>query len=709
LFDLLLNWAVLAVSLYLTISLLWLGLMVLLSGNRRAMGTWLTGSGLLLGALFFTSHTAILGQGLDTTSLGMDFWWWVSWLPAIIAPLAWYGAMLWYSGYRRREAHPHRGWLRAVLALTAGLLFLLVFANPMPAYNYVAGRQFISTPGIAGIPLLILAYLLYSLLCYLLPLDLLRRPPGTKDPFEAVARRRARPWLVAASIFLLLAGIGLVWTALWALKAEPPPSLRSPGVEQQVLEFDLLVASLVAASITLLGRAIVAYEVFTGRPLPRRGFFRQWRSTVILATGYSLVVSGGLAIHMRPLYSLMMATALMTVFYALYSWRSFVEREHSMSQLRPFIASQDLYDQLVAGGKGDAPGPQALFDTLCREVLGVRAAALAPAGALAPLAGPPLVYSNGEESLSPPDVQQMAVLFPSPQVRCLALPESGAAWAVSLWHARGLGGVLLLSEKTDGNPFTDEEIEIAQAGGERLLDMLAGVEMARLAMDLLRQKIAQVRVLEGQGRRVLHDEVLPELHTAILYLSSRKELPEVSQALETLTSAHHRLSDLVRAVPPGAPERLAQVGLVSALQSLVENDFSREFNTLSWQVPAGAEEAARRLPPFASEVLFFAARELVRNAARYGRGPDPARPLSLPVGLQVDGNLRLWVQDDGVGLPPAGLTGSSLGSGSGLRFHSAMLAAIGGSLEVHSSPSGGTRGEITLLEISPSEFASSGR
>jgi signal transduction histidine kinase len=202
---------------------------------------------------------------------------------------------------------------------------------------------------------------------------------------------------------------------------------------------------------------------------------------------------------------------------------------------------------------------------------------------------------------------------------------------------------------------------------------------------------------------VLHDEVLPELHTAILYLSSRKELPEVNQALETLTRAHHRLSDLVRTVPPGAPERLAQVGLVAALQSLVENDFSREFSTVSWQVTDEAEEDARRLPPFASEVLFFAARELVRNAARYGRGSDPNRQLSLQVGLQVDGNLRLWVQDDGVGLPPTGITGSSHisyreGSGSGLRFHSAMLAAIGGSLEVRSFPSGGTRGEIVLLQ-----------
>ena len=52
-----LDWAGLAVSLFTTISLLWLGLTILLNGNRRAAGTWLIGVGMLLGAAFFTSHT----------------------------------------------------------------------------------------------------------------------------------------------------------------------------------------------------------------------------------------------------------------------------------------------------------------------------------------------------------------------------------------------------------------------------------------------------------------------------------------------------------------------------------------------------------------------------------------------------------------------------------------------------------------------------
>jgi len=50
----------------------------------------------------------------------------------------------------------------------------------------------------------------------------------------------------------------------------------------------------------------------------------------------------------------------------------------------------------------------------------------------------------------------------------LALHQAGGAvWAVPLWSERGLIGALLLGEKRDGGLYTQEEIEIARATGER--------------------------------------------------------------------------------------------------------------------------------------------------------------------------------------------------------------------------------------------------
>lgn len=689
-----LDWAGLAVSLFNTISLAWLALTVLFNGNRRSAGTWITGVGLLLGAILFVSHTAILGRGLSNVGLGMDFWWWVSWGPAVIAPPAWYGAMLWYTGFPWGKRHPHRFWLALVPAWAVVVILLLLLANPLPSYGHVVVRNLEPAPMTVGVPALLLAYLGYMLLCYLLPLDLLRRAEVEASPLAAAARHRARPWLTAVSALFLAAGVVAAWTALWALQVSPP-TLSDPGVATAAKRFDLAVIGLIGLGITLLGRAIVAHAVFTERPLPRRGFFRQWRSTVILAAGLGTVVAWGLTIQLRPLYMLMLVIGIMTVFHALYSWRASVEREQFMAQLRPFIASQGLYDQIVDAAPLDRGTVQHLFESLCHDVLGVRAAVLVPCGTLATLAGPPLVYAPSGTTIAVPAVAELAEWFPSPEVPYRPAGATGATWAVALWDKRRLGGVLLLAEKANGSPYSEEEIEIARAGGERLLDTLAGAEMAGLAMRLLRQHIAQVQVMERQGRRVLHDQVLPQLHTAILYLSGRREEPAVQEAIDTLTAAHRQISDLIHAVPMVTPQRLVEEGPVAALRETVEGEFAGDFDAVHWEVLPGAEEAARRLPLFVAEVVLFAARELVRNAARHGRGGATDRPLHLTVRWEVDQALRFIVEDDGVGLNGAGRANVEDG-GSGLPFHSTMVAAVGGRLEVSTLPRGGTRGVILL-------------
>jgi DNA-binding NarL/FixJ family response regulator len=116
--------AALAVSLFNTITLLWLGLTVLLNAERRTLGLWVSGGMLLLGSVFFLSHSAILGHGSDLFSQGINFWWHLGWFPVVYLPLAWYAVMLWYSGY---WSHPqsrlhlrHRAWFWLVVSLSIG-------------------------------------------------------------------------------------------------------------------------------------------------------------------------------------------------------------------------------------------------------------------------------------------------------------------------------------------------------------------------------------------------------------------------------------------------------------------------------------------------------------------------------------------------------------------------------------------------------------
>lgn len=60
-------------------------------------------------------------------------------------------------------------------------------------------------------------------------------------------------------------------------------------------------------------------------------------------------------------------------------------------------------------------------------------------------------------------------------------------------------------------------MEIARASCERLLDTRASAEMARRLLALQR-RLVESQVVDRRTRRVLHDDVLPQVQAALLAL-----------------------------------------------------------------------------------------------------------------------------------------------------------------------------------------------
>lgn len=678
-----LDWALMAVSLFNTILPLWLGLTVLLNAERRNWSIWLAGGGMIMASAFFVSHSAILSNGLNNISRGADFWWHVGWAPVIALPLAWYLVVLDYTGLWKTK---QQGASFVVTVTVAFLLVgLLLFANPLPSFDQVARSDLSATPEVGGIPLLIIIYPLYIMLCTGLSLAALRRPSPSERMMGDLARRRARPWLMVTSIVLLIVSLLVTWVMLWVIQSI---HLSFEAVTLTIGGFDLLIESLIGFAIVCIGQAVVAYEVFTGKALPRGGLLRQWRNGIILAAGYGAAISWSFTLQLRPIYSLLLTAVLMTVFYGLFSWRSFAERERYINHLRPFVASQRLYDNLLerSDSQTDLTTP---FYALCNDVLGARSAHLIPTGTLAPLVKP-MSYPPGG---APPAITALLSKFTSPQLVGLPLnpaEQGGMLWAVPLWSEGGLIGILLLGEKVDGGLYTQEEIEIARASGERLIDTQASAELARRLMTLQRQRLAESQLLDRRARRVIHDDVLPSLHAATLNLSDFGSLPKTSEVLNLLTGAHHQLSNLLREMPAAAAPEVARLGLIGALRQTVNEELKAAFDDVIWNVDPEAERKSRDLPPLTAEVIFYAAREAVRNAARYGRA-DSTRPLHLR--LKLDDS-TLVVEDDGIGLEAS--QGVNRGSGQGLALHSTMMAVVGGSLAVDSAAGTFTRVSLTL-------------
>ncbi len=699
-----LDWVILTVSIFNTMLLTWLGVTVWLHAERRSRGVLAGVVGLLVGALFFISHSALVSRPLFPFTAATDFWWHAGWGPVIVAPLAWYMIMLWYTGYweaRESALHRrHRVWLVAAVVLAVIMLLLLLAGNPLPDLEKSAAARMDEYAGGTGlnVPLLIFGYPLYIMLCIGLALDALLRPGPSARFMGDQARGRARPWLAAASLALMVVSFLVGFVLFWLFQQFILRQSLTVPVElvTRLAWYDLLIAALIGLAVLLLGQAIVSYEIFTGHSLPRRGLLRQWQNTIILAVDVSAVVAAILIFDLPAIYGLLLTVLMLTVFYALFGWRTFTEREQLTGKLRPFVTSQRLYDQLL----DDQPGPAAnaaspAFAALCGEVLEARQACLLPLGPLAPLAGPPLFYPAGD-GRPLPDVNAISARFDSPQTLGAALDPAenrGFAWAVPLWSERGQIGLLLLGEKQDGGYYSQEEMEIARASGERLVDANASAEIARRLILLQRQRLAESQVLDRQTRRVLHDDVLPLLHSALLSLNSGEGRAATPAATEALTQAHREISNLLRDIPPASSPEVARLGLLGALRQALSGEFPGAFDSVDWQVSDPAKAAADALRPLPAQVMFYAAREAVRNAARYGRA-RPGAPLKLTLRLAWQDGLLLQIEDSGGSLETGAVEPS--GSGHGLALHSTMMAVAGGTLTLESQPGAFTRVSLHL-------------
>jgi len=232
---------------------------------------------------------------------------------------------------------------------------------------------------------------------------------------------------------------------------------------------------------------------------------------------------------------------------------------------------------------------------------------------------------------------------------------------------------------------------------------------------------------------VLHDEVLPRLHLAIMRLESlrakarpvhagvsvRDEAPDGAPHAETrpdetrtgleevqheLSQAHHDLAALMRSAPMASLRRLEQ-GFAGALRAALDGEFRGSFDTVSLSLPDEARAAADALPPIVADLLLGATLEAIRNASKHARGEALHRPLTLEVALRAD---EAWVttrvRDDGVGLqaerddaghdarllPTPSLLSTASGARSGLLTHGALMGLVGGALHVGSQDGMGT-------------------
>lgn len=542
----------------------------------------------------------------------------------------------------------------------------------------------------------------------------------------------ARPVLLIAALLMVCLTISLGALGVWSMfnwlkvQAHGSKPMVSPTalntIPTNLIMLDVYATGCVALIVLLIGYSIVRYGILIERPLARRGFFEQWRGIVIVATTISLFIALLMLITHSSLGGLLLIASIATGTYALFTWSSYTAHDRYVSLLGPFLRSTSVRHWLNTDLQKTEQNMEALFFHLCKEVLEVRCARLVV------LAGPvrrSFAYrwslldvaavnddlgggGTGEQVVDlalAGEHQSLRSDLHAYRIRVTLQGLPVICWVLPIYDELGLVAKLYLGPREDGGAFTNEDMDLAQACGQRILDTLRDHEAMLAVAGLLRRRVVDVKLLGAQQRRVLHDETLPMLHLALLQLETVRSLRAnesderseqvLNNAVQSISDAHRQLASMMRAMATGAPHRLERDGMMTAIHTMLEQDFQHAFDVVEWEV---VEETARFIddvvPPAIAELIFAAVQEILRNAARHARGTDVHRRLRLTISAFCNPHLEVLVVDDGIGIVTS--SSATTGTGGGLLTHSALLAIAGGSVTVKTAPGEGVSVRIFL-------------
>jgi signal transduction histidine kinase len=238
-------------------------------------------------------------------------------------------------------------------------------------------------------------------------------------------------------------------------------------------------------------------------------------------------------------------------------------------------------------------------------------------------------------------------------------------------------GAIVVVSSTD--PLPDRsEVRVAE-----FTELVAtAISNATTRAELIASRARIVTASDQARRRIerdLHDGIQQRLIALGLDVQTlRTRLAENSvehEGLERLESDLGSVFEEVREISRGLhPALLARRGLRASLKALARRS----------PIPVELQVSARRSPEPVEVATYYAVSEALTNAIKHSR----ASLITIEI-ESTEETVRAAVQDDGIG-------GARLGAGSGLSGLVDRIDALGGTLDVISPSSAGTRVEIAL-------------
>ena len=293
-----------------------------------------------------------------------------------------------------------------------------------------------------------------------------------------------------------------------------------------------------------------------------------------------------------------------------------------------------------------------------------------------------------------------------------ALTEVEQSWLsrprIKLWiplvRQGALHGLLLLGAKAGDEAFDSGDLRMlgtlawsaaVAAENVRLVTALRrrADEVNRLYSRLLQSREAERKRLA----RELHDRVIQELVNLHLSLDTpgspptREPTPAIREGLRSVIDNLRAVCTELR------PSALDDLSLGLAIQGYVEEVSLKHGLEISLRLPHGGSEQLEALPEDVRLGLFRVLQEALTNVHRHAG----ASRVEVELAAAAD-RVTLEVRDDGRGFTCPADLGTLIRSGHfGLAGAHERMSLLGGSLDLESVPSGGTRLRASVPRVAP--------
>ncbi len=521
-----------------------------------------------------------------------------------------------------------------------------------------------------------LSYLFYILICISVPIIGLFSFRTSKKILPEIAKNKAVPYLKTISLlllgvvilvfFLFLGGeIGIIEDPVLKLFLNPVP----------FYVFLIGIQFLVSISVLALGQALISYEIFTGRILPKIGLRQEWKKInlgFLLITFLYFIIS---TLGFSKIELFLIGSYVYNVSRTFLLKKNKELRLAKNSILNSIITTENIAENVISSPKEKLQKP---FEILCSDILETSSALFISESRIPFVADMILTYPIDLEKNKNIDYnifKKQNVFFENEDITYLEendIPDFVLCLKVLNDHSGE--GLLFLGQKENGGLYAEEEIETAKAAASWILFSLFVESNSLILSSLQKKHIEEQRIFDYKTRQILHDEILPEIHSSILMFSQLKNDKIFSEQIQLLTNLHKRISSFLRELPDASLE-IQRLGLIEALIRLTGSEF--ETSWFDWDFDSELKYRFPITKPEALEILFYACRESIRNAVKYS-GERANEKISIAF-LESDKDkkgilirIKNKIENDKTNVPES--------AGQGLRIHSALLKIFGGYL-----------------------------